>query len=410
VKVLFTASTFPRWRDDRLPDFVWQQVRWITRVRPDLRAFVLAPHDAGAPRIECWDGVELRRFRYFWPATLQRLAYPAIWPNIQRSPWLALQVPFLLLFEFLATLRWIRRERFAMIYSHWFMPQGVACGLAALVTRTPHAFTSHSSDVAVMRRIPVLGPWLVRLLVRRARAVTAVSTRSRDVIAGFFREDEWRGLAEKVSVIPMGVEVAQMPASEAGSQSDEAPAFAGTSLLFLGRLAEKKGVEYLLRAMATEALEPLDAELTIAGDGPLLDSLRAIVRSLGLSDRVRFPGFVTGAAKARLVRGADVVVVPSIVTAGGDAEGIPVALLEALAAGKICVATDASGAPEIVHGDAAFIVPQKDPPALARAIVAAARLSVAERRAMQTRAREAAQRFDWRLIAQEHVRRLFPAA
>lgn len=375
---------------------MWQQVRWIVRVA-GVRAFVLVPHDRGAAAEEEWDGVPIRRFRYFAPAVLQRLVYPAIWPNLRRRPWLILQVPFLLLSEFLATLRWIRKERFDVVYSHWFMPQGVACGLAALVTGTPHVFTSHSSDVAVMRRIPRLGPWLVRLLVRRARAITAVSKRSRDIIAGFFSRDEWERISAKVAVIPMGVELAAWGDAQGGSSRE---------LLFVGRLAEKKGVDYLLDAMALEPLRSLDVRLTIAGDGPLLELLGTKAEMLGMQDRVRFPGFVSGQEKVECFRRAGVVVIPSIITQAGDAEGVPVVLLEALAAGKVCVATEASGARDIVGEDEAFIVPQQDAQALADAIVRAVRMSDPERRARADSGRNTARRYDWETIARAHARHL----
>lgn len=399
MKVLVAGSTFPRWPDDRLPDFLWQQVQWLGRVA-DVRVSVLAPHDRGAAAAETWEGVPIRRFRYFVPAVLERLVYPAIWPNLRRHPWLIVEVPFLLIAEFFATLRWIRQERFDMVYSHWFMPQGVACGLAALVTGTPHVFTSHSSDVALMRKLPGLGPWLVRFLVRRARAITAVSTRSRDIIAGFFSAAEWSRLSPRVAVIPMGVDASAFPETRDGSPRE---------LLFVGRLAEKKGVEYLLDAMTLEPLRSLDVRLSIAGDGPMLAALKARAATLGLDDRVRFLGFVTGPDKAECFRRAGIVVIPSIITASGDAEGLPVVLLEAMAAGKVCVATDASGAPDIV-GDAAFVVPEQDAQALADAVARAVRLSEVERQELSGRAQAIARRYQWGTVAREHARHLFGVA
>jgi glycosyltransferase involved in cell wall biosynthesis len=380
---------------------MWHQVRWLTRAVPGLSAFVLAPHDAGSATRETWDGVAIRRFRYFFPAVLQRLAYPAIWPNLRRWPALALQVPFLLLAEFLATVRWTRRERFDVIYSHWFMPQGVACGIASILTQTPHVFTTHSSDVAVMRRLPFLGPWLVRMLVRRARAITAVSTRSRDIIAGFFPRAEWERLSARVAVIPMGVELREWRDLPPGSP---------TQLLFVGRLAEKKGVQYLLRAMTMEPLRAVDARLVIAGDGPQEGELRARVAASGLEGRVRFAGHVSGQEKHEVFACAGIVVIPSIVTDAGDAEGVPVVLLEALAAGRICVATDASGAPDIVRDGDAIIVPQKDPAALAVAIARAMRMPDNERQAMSDRARRAAAPYDWDAVARAHAQHLFAPA
>ncbi|MGH7636201.1 MAG: glycosyltransferase [Gemmatimonadaceae bacterium] len=401
MKVLFAGSTFPRRYDDTLPDFMWRQVRWMARVTPGLSAFVLAPHDASAATRETWDGVQVRRFRYLVPAALQRLVYPAIWPNLRRNPLLILQVPLLLVAEFFATLRWARRERFDLVYSHWFMPQGVACGLAALATGTPHAFTTHSSDVAVMRRLPFIGPWLVRFLVRRARAITAVSTRSRDIVASFFTSAEWERLSPKVAVIPMGVDPTEWRDIPAGSPNE---------LLFIGRLAAKKGVEYLLQAMTVEPLRSMDARLTVAGDGPLLEMLRARSSALGLADRVRFTGFVSGQPKRECFARAGTVVISSIITDAGDAEGLPVVLLEALAAGRTVVATDASGAPDVVSDDSALVVPQKDAAALATAIARAIAMPEHERRAMRERARAVAARHDWDAVARAHVRHLLPAS
>jgi glycosyltransferase involved in cell wall biosynthesis len=202
----------------------------------------------------------------------------------------------------------------------------------------------------------------------------------------------------------MGVEVAAWSDANAAETT-----VCGSQLLFLGRLAEKKGVEYLLEAMALDQLRSLDVRLTIAGDGPLAPELRSRAQSLGLSDRVRFVGFVTGDTRAECVRQAAIVVVPSVVTARGDAEGMPVVLLEALAAGKLCVATDASGAADVLQGGDALLVPQKDAAALATAIARAVRMTPEERRAMGARARATVRRYDWDTIAREHVRHLFPA-
>jgi glycosyltransferase involved in cell wall biosynthesis len=403
VKVLFAASTFPRWPGDPLPDFVWRQIAWLRRARPELRACVLAPHDAGAPTREHRDGIEIRRVRYARPDALEQLVYPAIWPNIRAAPWRIALVPLLLAAEFIAALRWMREERFDLVYSHWFIPQGIACGLAALLTGTPHSYTSHSSDVAVMRRVPLIGAWLVRFITGRARAVTAVSDRSRDAIRSYFSATEWQRVESRVAVIPMGVELEEW-------REMPVPSDAG-SLLFLGRLAEKKGVDVLLRALDMTPLKESQATLTVAGDGPPLAALRELAGTLGLSQRVNFVGYVAGADKMNAMRSASIVVIPSIVTEDGDREGMPVTLLEALAAGRIVVATDVSGAPDVVRdGETGFIVPQRDPAAMARAIAEALALPADARAAMSARARAEAQRFDWSVVAEAHARHLLDAA
>ena len=87
-----------------MPDFVWQQSAELKKNYPQLSLMILAPHHAGSKTSEQWNGISIRRFRYFFPDRLQLLVYPAIWPNIQHNPVLVLLVPFLLILEFIATL------------------------------------------------------------------------------------------------------------------------------------------------------------------------------------------------------------------------------------------------------------------------------------------------------------------
>lgn len=406
---MFVASTFPRSPNDDVPDFVWRQVRHLSRAHRDIEALVLAPHDREAKTSEVWDGVRIRRFRYLAPASLQLLVYPAIWPNIERAPWLVFQVPFLLVAEFVAALRAIHRFKPAVVYSHWFMPQGVACGLAAWVSGTPHVLTSHSRDVGVMRKIPWLGSRIVRFIIDRARAVTVVSERSKSVLRSFYDADEWADVRCRVAVIPMGVEVNEWRRELEGSAGHEIEDRGDRPrLLFVGRLARKKGVPFLLEALTLEPLRSLEPVLDVLGEGPLRAELEERSRTLGLEDRVEFRGYSKGTEKAAHFREADVVVIPSIVTDEGDAEGMPVVLLEALAAGKICVATDASNAGEVMtSGREGFIVPERDPKELSRTIFRALRLTPEERSLMSDRARERAEDFDWTVIARRHADHLF---
>jgi glycosyltransferase involved in cell wall biosynthesis len=100
--------------------------------------------------------------------------------------------------------------------------------------------------------------------------------------------------------------------------------------------------------------------------------------------------------------------VPSIITDSGDAEGLPVSLMEGLAYGKVCIATNESGADDIlIDGKDGFLLPQKDVDGLSAALVRAARLTPTERQAMTTAAQATAQQFSWPTIARQHYDFLF---
>lgn len=345
-RVLVVASTFPAGPSDTVPRFVHDQVVALRAIRPDWQVTVLAPHDARSgtrDRVEHVDFTELR-FHYVWPRRWESLAGHGIMPAIRRNPLQLLAVPLLFLHERRALARTIREVKPHIVYAHWFTPQAVTAAPVAHRASIPFVFTTHASDVAVWARFGRLGSRVVRSIVRRTARLTAVSQTSLDRMRSFFSETEWNTeIVPKAAVIPMGVELTT-------HHGDAAPeSYPGRRVvLFMGRLAEKKGVKLLLDAFSTIHDEREDTLLVIAGDGPLRAELEARTEELGISDAVDFVGYATGAHKDALYRRADLCVLPSILTSDGDTEGLPVSLLEALAYGRPTVATDATNAQEVL--------------------------------------------------------------
>ena len=147
------------------------------------------------------------------------------------------------------------------------------------------------------------------------------------------------------------------------------PASPGTRLrlLSVGRLVEKKGLEYALRAL--KILGPGVVEsCTILGDGPLRGHLENLARTLGLAE-VTFAGAVPQGDVTGYLARADVLLAPSTTAADGDEEGIPNVLKEAMALGRSVVSTRHSGIPELVeHGVTGLLADEKDPEGLASVI------------------------------------------
>jgi glycosyltransferase involved in cell wall biosynthesis len=109
---------------------------------------------------------------------------------------------------------------------------------------------------------------------------------------------------------------------------------------FVGRLSREKGVDLLLEAFALLSRDRADAQLVLCGEGPLLDCLEARARDLDLFDRVVFAGFVNHVAD--VLEKMDIFVMPSLT------EGMPMVLMEAMAANKKIVATRVGGMPEML--------------------------------------------------------------
>jgi len=402
--ILVVASTFPAHDTDPVPAFVKEQIIALKKHNPQLKFSVLAPHDlrSNTRSYTKHATYDEYRFHYAWPYSIEKLAGRGIMPALKANPLNYLLVPFLFFGEFFALLRLVHKLKPNIIYAHWFTPQAVIARYIEIFTRTPFVFTTHALDVEVWHRIPLFGRLIVRNTTRQAKGFTAVSRRSMHKLERFFPASEWKTLQKRAQIIPMGLNLPDVSKETKGSNHTS------TSILFVGRLAEKKGVHYLLPAFAELRKDFPDAKLTIAGDGPWLKKLQQMVRELHLDDSVDFPGYVNGKDKQNLITAANIYVTPSIIASDGDTEGLPVAFMEGLAYGKICIATHESGADDIIsHGKDGFLVPQKDVCALTETLKKAIKLNPQQRRLMSQLAKTTSEQFSWTTIAKQYTDFLF---
>jgi colanic acid/amylovoran biosynthesis glycosyltransferase len=176
---------------------------------------------------------------------------------------------------------------------------------------------------------------------------------------------------ERTLVHRMGVDTTRFMESLRALQPREPVRFIG-----VGRMVEKKGFDDALAAFAAmraEAGAPA-ATLTLIGDGPLRKSLEAQAAQLGLGEAVRFAGLLPHARVAEELGRAHVFVLASRTARSGDMEGIPVALMEAMAQGLPVLATRHSGTPELVEHDVSgLLCDEGDRVALAANMSAVAR-------------------------------------
>jgi colanic acid/amylovoran biosynthesis glycosyltransferase len=159
---------------------------------------------------------------------------------------------------------------------------------------------------------------------------------------------------DRILLARTGVDCAALPFAERmpGPQA---------RILSVGRLVEKKGVEIALRALARLPRDLGDWRYEIVGSGPLLEELQRLAADLKLGDRVQFVGSLDSAGVRRRLEAADIFLLPSLTAKNGDMEGIPVALMEAMASGACVVSTRHSGIPELVaHGVSGLLAREGD--------------------------------------------------
>lgn len=250
----------------------------------------------------------------------------------------------------------LRRGRYDVVIGG--DPASFECLAAFLAARSTKALFVLASDTW---RWPVVWKdrWrvpLVRGMVRRAVALVAGGSRARDWLLDL-------GAAPGAVFNVYHTNVTARPRPRTPPPGER-------FVLFVGRLEERKGVEFLLEAFAGLDPRRRDVRLVIVGRGPRRAALEARARSLGIADRVDFAGWVDHAEIDRYYERCAVFVLPSIFTAEGGYEPFSNAVMEAMACGAPAVTTTANGvAFDVIHsGVNGLVVPERDVGALRGAL------------------------------------------
>ena len=120
-KVLVFTSTFPRWKNDTDPPFVFELCKRLT---DEFEIHVLTPHYPGAKYEEIFGEITVKRFRYFLPKFEKLAGSVGILPTLRRNKFYLLMLPFFILAGFVSLLTYTRKIKPDLIHAHWIIPQG----------------------------------------------------------------------------------------------------------------------------------------------------------------------------------------------------------------------------------------------------------------------------------------------
>lgn len=240
-----------------------------------------------------------------------------------------------------------------VIHSHFAWLSGAAAMVVSSLLDIPFTVTLHAYDIYASND-------LLCLIVRSASHIIAISEYNKQMVL-----EACPGIKEDaISVIHCGINLDLF--TPRARTHREGP----LSILSIGSLIEKKGHEYLIRACRQLRAKRIDFRCTIIGKGPHEGSLRQLVRDCSLEDYVVLAGPRPRDYVLEAYHRSDLFVLASVVSQSGDRDGIPVALMEALAMQTPAISTEVSGIPELVrHKDTGLLVPERDPAAIAEAIV-----------------------------------------
>lgn len=246
----------------------------------------------------------------------------------------------------LMTLRLARQRRYDLVHAHFILPDGLLAWQIHKWNRIPYLVTAHGSDVPgynphrLKMAHKLLKPIWVTVAQNSSRIVCPSETLQKLVLT----QDK----DIKVKVIPNGIDTGRFTPNREKTNR----------ILTVSRMLKRKGIQFFL-----EAIEQFrsDWEVHIVGDGPYLPKLREM--SMGMKRNIKFWGWLDNESPKfkELFETSSVFVFPS------EAENFPIVLLEAMAAGMAIITTRGTGCAEVV-GEAAVLVPPRDPSAIRKTL------------------------------------------
>lgn len=285
-----------------------------------------------------------------WWATLRGTACgnPAVWQRLaavgDESAREVLQA--------LVLAREIRQRGIRHLHAHFATAATTVARLAAGMTGIGYSFTAHAKDIF---HEDVTTADLRRKFADAAFAVTVSDYNKR------YLHERLAGVATRIERIYNGLDLTRFPYHSPHARYPQ--------IVTVGRLVEKKGFGYLLEACGLLARRGVDFGCRIIGSGEQEAALRDQIAALDLGGHVELCGPRPQQEVITALQGAAVFAAPCVVGGDGNRDGLPTVLLEAMALGTPCVATDVTGIPEILKdGHTGLLVAQRDPQALATAL------------------------------------------
>jgi glycosyltransferase involved in cell wall biosynthesis len=382
------TSTFPRWKNDPEPAFVYELNR---RLKNCFDITVLTPRTPGSQDKEIMEGLKVIRYPYFFRSWENIASHSGgILNQLRVNPFNFLVIPFFLSGQLWATIRLLRQERFDVIHAHWIIPQGLIAAIAMMFVKysIPMVSTSHGGDLYALKGklFQKLRLWVIK----KSRVLTVVSRAMKDILLD-------TGICSaNIRVISMGVDFKNRFVSVSNKTRSS------RELLFVGRLVKKKGLNVLIKAMPIVLDKYPDVHLTVVGSGTLMYNLLKQCKTLGISNKINFIGSKPQSILPDLYQKASLAIFPS-----RGQEGLGLVVLEAIGCGCPVIASDLPAIRGIVvHEKTGLVVPPGNPEALADTILFALQHSEKMEKMADQALKSVVQRFDWDVVTEKYERLL----
>lgn len=380
-RLLVFASTFPRWRNDTLPPFVYELSKRLT---DEFNVSVLAPSYPGAKDFEIMDKMKVYRFHYFFKRYEKLAGSGGILPTLKKNPLFFFQVPFFILGEYFALKKAVQEIKPDVIHAHWIIPQGWIASKIKKKFNIPYVVTSHGSDILGLKGFS----GIKKKTLENAKKITVVSNYLKEEIVKTIGSS----LKNKIEVIPMGIDIKLFNRNKKDLSVKRKYKIDGPFLLFVGRLAPEKGIDLLINAMPQVIKNNPKTKLLIIGEGTLKDKLKEQVKKLGIEKNIIFIGWVNNKDLPKYYATADLFVCPSL------REGLGLTFAEAGLCGCNLIGSNVGGISDIINKNNGLLV-KKDFKDIPYKITSLIKNPISDKDRIR---KGLIAKFDWEIIAKKY--------
>ncbi len=356
MKIVYISTAFPRNAEDRINPWLFETLKRLVNKKIEIHVFTSSYKGLKQKSI---DNIKIYRFRYL-PQKIEILTHDVAVPERWKMGlrYRLMVVPYIAAGIF-NSLYFALKQKFDLIHVHWPFPHIIFGLIMKIIKRKPLICSFHGGEIIFLENMFFFFKSIFKFLFKLADVYTTNSSFTKKKLLNIIGKNN----ENKIHIVPFGVTLGK-EVKEGKREKRK------TEILFVGRLIERKGVHILIEAFKEVNKRFPDVELVIAGDGPWREKLEELAKNLNLKNKIFFRRHLGPEKLLREYREADLFVLPSIHDKRGDTETLGVVLIEAMEFSIPVIATNVGGIPDVVKdGYNGLLVPEKDPDALADAII-----------------------------------------
>jgi len=349
MKVLYIVSSFPRNEKDTYVRWLLENVKRLSEKNVEIT--VLAPSYKGLKNHN-FGNIKVKRFRYFFKKW-EDLTHEGGMAVKLKNPFYTLVFLFYFISGFLNTIKICKKEKFDIIHVHWPFPHALWAYKAAKINNSKVVLTFYAVELLMIKKKFKFLKKTLLSIINKADKIITFSSYIQELLRELSRKE--------VTLIPYGITIKEKKYKKVNNKTKR--------ILFVGRLVERKGLDYLIEAMPM-MLKEINCKLIIIGDGVEERKLRILVKKYNLNKNVEFLGKVSDGRLENEYKNCDAFVLPAIIDSKGETEGLGVVLIEALCYKKPVIASNVGGIPDvIIDGTTGLLVQEKNTKELSKIIV-----------------------------------------